>query len=246
MEEKNEKNDMVTCSVCKRIFENQFALDGHVRLTMDTEHVAFRQQQSETVSDTSNPVTPVTPRFAGNKTIDVIETWIKNQEQVYGEEAKTNALIMTLKRMVEGEREIEQQYHDFIKSEKEKLSQNQKKIEENVWRQFHQEVEKRVAQEKVEWERNHQEELNVARWERKNDDILIGYNTAAFWIPPTSSNGDYVCVLSGSPLESYLISLIDGAWVSHPEKTRLVFEQQIKFLQEIKVGIGESGIYFLK
>jgi hypothetical protein len=51
--------------------------------------------------------------------------------------------------MVEGEREIEQQYLKLIDSENEILSQEREKIEANLIQQFQQKVDAAVAEEKV-------------------------------------------------------------------------------------------------
>jgi hypothetical protein len=63
----------------------------------------------------------------------------------------------------------------------------------------------------------------------------MGFSAAALYIPPTSSNGEYVLVKPDSPLHAYILRLIDSAWVSHPKETQWVFDQQMKFLQDYPI-----------
>jgi len=222
----HEKNEKITCPVCNRTFESLFARDGHLRLTMDPAHRAFRQQQNEIVSDAPVPIIPVTPRFAGDKLINVLEDFVKDQERLYEQEAKKNELMKQLKEMIQGERENEK-------------AAEREKIQAELIQQYDQDVENAVAQRKEGWEQSHQKEINDARLEAIQNGVTHGFIAAAIMIPDPS-NSQYILVAQNSPLHTFIIELVNDEWVIHPEKCRWIYEQQYKFLKENPIKVNTS------
>jgi membrane-associated HD superfamily phosphohydrolase len=225
------QNTDVICPACQKTFESVFALEGHLRLTMDPEHIAFRQQLSETVSDTAVPAAPMIPHFAGGKLIDVLETYVKDQENLYGQEAKANAMFKQLKDMLEGERKIEKKYEQLIDSEDAELEQARQTVREEIYKQYQQDIAKAVAQAIENLQQQHQKDMDAARAERNKEEYSKGYLAAVLYIP-NPLDGQTILVQIGSPLHAYINKLVEAAWVSHPEDCRRVYNQQRLFYME--------------
>jgi hypothetical protein len=225
------QNIDVICPACQKTFESVFALEGHLRLTMDPEHIAFRQQQNETVSDTVVPAAPMIPHFVGGKLIDVLETYVKDQENLYGQEAKVNAMFQQLKDMLEGEREIEKKYEQLIDSEEAELEQARQTVREEIYTQYQQDIAKAVALEITPLKQQHQKNLEAARAERNKEEYSKGYLAAVLPIP-NPLDGQTILVQIDSPLHRYINKLVEADWVSHPEECRRVYNIQICYYME--------------
>ncbi len=226
------ENTSVICPVCKKTLESVFALDGHLRLTIDSEHIAFRQQRNDTGSDTVVPATSMIPHFAGEKLIDTLEAFVKDQEKLYEQETKSNAAFQQIKEMVEGERTIEKEYEQLIESEEAILEQERQKIRDEVNQQYQQDVDKAVTKATEELKVQHQKDLGAARTERINKEYSEGYNAGVLYIP-NRLDGQTLPVQNNSPLHTYIVKLLEGAWVSHPEEYHKIFElQKLLFMEQ--------------
>jgi len=220
---------MVECPVenCKKSFQNNFSLQGHLRLSKDQNHIKYwetrmQKKNQKTVLEGLNELT------TGGKIIDAIESLIQKQVTSKEEDAKNDALLVKLKAMVEEEREIEQEYQILIDSKKGEIERECEKVKEKVMRQYNQDVAAAVTKERNEIMKKWQQAVDVANKKGEKKGFDIGYNRARADIEinlPCLFCKGFIPVEPGSDLHRFLIELANRALVSHPQ-CRMAYEQE--------------------
>ena len=124
---------MVKCPVCDKDFNSDFALNGHIRLSRDSDRITYWKQHSKKTSQTIASESPIVFKSTGGRLIDTLESLIKNQGFINEEKSKTNKMLMEIKEIVESEREVEKEYQLLIDSEKKVLEQERQKIRNEIY-----------------------------------------------------------------------------------------------------------------
>jgi len=145
---------MVKCPVCNKIFQDQFALNGHLRLTRDTEHIDFYQQKNDTINKKIIPLSTLSS--TGVKTIDLLEKFIQQYEKNHVEEIKEDKFIEKLRKMIQEERKID-------------LDKERERMREEVMQQYQSDVANAVAKGKQELQQKYKEEIEAIRIKLKNE-----------------------------------------------------------------------------
>jgi len=216
---------MVECPVenCKKSFQNNFSLQGHLRLSKDQNHIKYWETHMQKKNQ-KTVLEDLTELTTGGKIIDAIESLIQKQETSKEEDAKNDALLVKLKIMVEEEREIEGEYRRLIDSEKNVLERDRQKLKEKVMRQYNQDVVAAVTNERNEIMKKWQQAVDEAYEKGEKKGYDKGCADAVIYVPcPFCLNG--IPVQPGSDLHRFLIELANKALVSHPQ-CRMAYEQE--------------------
>lgn len=163
---------MVECPVCHRTFANDFALQGHIRLKKDSEHLAFKRQQIKMASQKTMLPGSILTQTQGDNLLDALEALVRNQEYLDEEKAKANSLLMRIKDMVEQERTIEKEYQRLIDENNAELEHERQKVREEVMVNYQEDVNRAVAKVKDDIMQNWQKAVDSAFVKGKK----LGYN----------------------------------------------------------------------
>ena len=85
---------MRECHICHQTFETEFALQGHIRLKRDSEHMAFKQQQAE--KPTQETITNSIVQPISNSPRNVLENLIREKERLLVQDANDDNFLQKL------------------------------------------------------------------------------------------------------------------------------------------------------
>jgi len=215
---------MVKCPVCEKNFNSEFALNGHIRLTRDSEHITYWQQHSKKTSQTIASENLITNNIAGNSMIETLESFIRNQELFNEDKVKTDMVLIKIKDIIEEEREIEKEYQKLIDSEERFLEEERKKVREEVYQNYNQDVAVAVKNERDMIMKKWQQAVDEAYKKGEKKGYDKGCADATIYIP-CSFCVNSIPVQPGSDLHRFLIELAHRALVGHPQ-CRMAYEQE--------------------
>jgi len=118
---------MVECPVCHHTFENEFALQGHIRLKRDSEHMVFKRQQAEKPSQGTITTPIIQP--TSNSTRAILENVLREKERQFIQDENDDKFLQKLENLLRKDREAdektaEEHYHRGW-SDRDKLCQEE-------------------------------------------------------------------------------------------------------------------------
>jgi hypothetical protein len=96
---------MLECPVCNNKFEDNFALQGHIRLKQDTDHIYFRQQQPKKQKQEIIKNSILQP--TNNSIRSELENIIRNKEKQFIKDENDDKMCQKLEALLRKDREAD-------------------------------------------------------------------------------------------------------------------------------------------
>ena len=143
--------------VCNKTLESQFALNGHLRLKKDPDHISFYKQKNKSINKKIFPLSEDNILSkTGVRTIDLLEKFLNQSEKIYEEEKKEDRFIEKLRNMIKEERNVD-------------LNKERERIKEEVIHQYQSNINNAIDKEKQELQQKYIEEIDSMKIKIKNE-----------------------------------------------------------------------------
>ncbi|GAH15543.1 unnamed protein product, partial [marine sediment metagenome] len=124
---------MVECPICNKPLQDDFALNGHLRLSKDSDHQAYYMQQKQLQMTESPKQLNHNPELKPSSTGD-LRTFLKKYAADHQENQE---LCASIERVLEADRKIrEQELEDKYEQRKEELQRNYTEHKQELDRQY--------------------------------------------------------------------------------------------------------------
>lgn len=206
---------MVECPVCHDTFANEFALQGHIRLKRDSEHMTFKRKQSEKPSQETIKTAIIQP--IGNNTRAVLENLLKEKERLLIQDANDEKFLLKLEDLMIKEREADEKeveknysrgWYDRDKQCQKEINENSTKVKNEATRQCQEEINVACAKLRNESAQQCQYSINAA--------YKQGLDEGSFYMVCADCNRE-ILILPGSPYYQYISDLLRWMGVICPE-----------------------------
>jgi len=124
---------MITCPICNKLLQDDFALNGHLRLSKDSDHQAYYMQQKQLQKTESPAQLNHNPELKPSSTGD-LRTILKKYAADHQENQE---LCASIDRTLEADRKIrEQELEDEYEQREEELQRNYTEYKQELDREY--------------------------------------------------------------------------------------------------------------